>query len=121
MARRERASELIPAMYYVQARRIRTWLTLKVREAMAGLDAILMPVAPGAAPKGLQSTGSANLLVPWSFLGFPAITLNGGLSPEGLPLGLQFVAPPKDDYKLLQTGAWCENVLGRLPAPVVAV
>jgi aspartyl-tRNA(Asn)/glutamyl-tRNA(Gln) amidotransferase subunit A len=112
-----RALELIPAVYYLQARRIRTWLTLKVREAMAGADAILMPVATGAAPRGLESTGSAALLVPWSFLGFPAITINGGLSPDRLPLGLQFVAGPKEDHRLLRTGAWCEQVLGRLPTP----
>jgi aspartyl-tRNA(Asn)/glutamyl-tRNA(Gln) amidotransferase subunit A len=113
----DRALELVPAVYYVQARRIRTWLTHKVREAMAGVDAILMPVATGAAPRGLESTGSATLLVPWSFLGFPAITINGGLSPDRLPLGLQFVAGPKDDHRLLRTGAWCEQVLGCLPAP----
>jgi Asp-tRNA(Asn)/Glu-tRNA(Gln) amidotransferase A subunit family amidase len=86
---------------------------------MAGVDALLMPVAPGAAPKGLASTGDASLLVPWSFLGFPAITVNGGLSPEGLPLGLQLVATPRADWQLMRVGAWAESVLGRLPAPVV--
>jgi Asp-tRNA(Asn)/Glu-tRNA(Gln) amidotransferase A subunit family amidase len=43
--------------------------------------------------------------------------VNGGLSPEGLPLGLQLVAPPMADYDLLRVGAWCEQALGRLPVP----
>jgi aspartyl-tRNA(Asn)/glutamyl-tRNA(Gln) amidotransferase subunit A len=114
-----RAAELIPATYYVQARRIRTWLTGVIRDMMAGIDALLMAVAPGAAPKGLTSTGDASLLVPWSFLGFPAITVNAGLSPEGLPLGIQLVATPRADWDLLRTGAWAEEVLGRLPAPAI--
>jgi len=78
-----------------------------------------MATAPGPAPKGLSSTGDATLLAPWSCLGYPAITINGGLSPEGLPLGLQFVAAPLADHTLLRTGAWCEQVLGRLPAPTI--
>jgi Asp-tRNA(Asn)/Glu-tRNA(Gln) amidotransferase A subunit family amidase len=114
-----RAAELVPATYYVQARRIRTWLTGMLQDMMAGVDALMMAVAPGAAPKGLASTGDASLLVPWSFLGFPAITVNAGLSPEGLPLGIQLVATPRADWDLLRTGAWAEATLGRLPAPVV--
>jgi Asp-tRNA(Asn)/Glu-tRNA(Gln) amidotransferase A subunit family amidase len=76
-----------------------------------------MPTAPGPAPRGLESTGDSVLLRPWSFLGFPAISISGGLSGEGLPLGLQLVGARKADYELLRTGAWCEKVLGRLPAP----
>ena len=79
-----------------------------------------MAVAPGPAPEGTASTGDASMLVPWSCLGYPAITVNGGLSPSGLPLGLQLVAAPWDDYALLRTGAWAERTLGRLPAPVIS-
>ena len=63
-------------------------------EAFGGVDAMLMPTAPGPAPKG-HGTGDAVLLRPWSLLGFPAITIPGGLSPDGLPLGLQLVAGPR--------------------------
>jgi Asp-tRNA(Asn)/Glu-tRNA(Gln) amidotransferase A subunit family amidase len=113
------ATELIPATYYIQARRIRTWMTQRLEPLFQGFDALLMAVAPGAAPRGLDSTGDPSLLIPWSFLGVPAITINGGLSPEGLPLGLQFVAGPRADYELLRCGAWCEGVLGILPAPIL--
>lgn len=115
-----RPASLVPATYYLQAQRIRRWLYTKLLGPFQNVDAFLMAVAPGPAPKGLASTGDASLLAPWSFLGYPAIAINGGLSPEGLPLGLQFVAPPEEDYHLLQVGAWCEGVLGRLPVPPLA-
>ena len=117
VASRELAT-LIPATYYLQAQRIRGWLRTKVREeAFADVDMLLMATAPGPAPTGIDGTGDWALLTPWSYLGYPAISLNGGLTPEGLPLGLQFVAPPLADTDLLRAGAWCEQVLGRLPAP----
>ena len=99
----QRVTELIPATYYIQARRIRTWLTELVSKMYADVDALLMAVAPTPAPRGLESTGDANLLACWSYLGFPAITVNAGLSDENLPLGLQFVGAPKEDYELHAT------------------
>ena len=111
---------LVPGVYYLQAQRIRRWLHQKVQDVFKNVDALLMGVAPGPAPKGLHTTGDAYLLRPWSCLGYPAITLNGGLSPEGLPLGLQFVGAPKKDFDLLRVGSWCEKVLGRLPAPPIS-
>ncbi len=110
---------LIPATYYLQAQRIRHWLYDKLLDLFRDLDALLMAVAPGPAPKGLASAGDSTLLSPWSLLGYPAISINGGLSPEGLPLGLQFVGAPMADHRLLEVGAWCEAVLGRLPAPLL--
>ena len=115
-----RSGALIPATYYLQALRVRGWLYARLLDSFRDVDALLMAVAPGAAPKGLTSTGDPVLLSSWTLLGYPTISINGGLSPEGLPLGLQFVAPPKDDYGLLHVGAWCEGVLGRLPIPPLA-
>jgi Asp-tRNA(Asn)/Glu-tRNA(Gln) amidotransferase A subunit family amidase len=115
----QRASELLPATYYIQARRIRTWLTGLVTAMYADIDALLMAVAPEPAPRGLTSTGDASLLSPWSYLGFPAITVNNGITAEKLPLGIQIVGAPKTDYELLRLGAWCEDVLGLLPPPVI--
>jgi aspartyl-tRNA(Asn)/glutamyl-tRNA(Gln) amidotransferase subunit A len=112
------AGSLIPASYYLQAQRIRRYLWNKTQEVLASYDAILMAVAPGPAPRGLIS-GDPILLSPWSCLGYPAITVNGGLSPDGLPLGLQLVAPPMADYELMRVGVWAERTLGRLPAPSV--
>jgi Asp-tRNA(Asn)/Glu-tRNA(Gln) amidotransferase A subunit family amidase len=112
--------ELLPVTFYIQARRVRTWLIGRLQPIFERFDALLMATAPGEAPEGPETTGDATLLAPWTFLGFPAITVNGGLGPKGLPLGLQMVGGPKLDYTLLQTGYWCEQVLGLLPAPVIA-
>jgi len=115
----QRATELLPATYYIQARRIRTWLTEMLTKLYADFDGLLMAVAPTPAPRGLSATGDASLLACWSYLGFPAITVNAGLSDENLPLGIQLVGAPKTDYALMRLGAWCEGVLGLLPPPVV--
>jgi aspartyl-tRNA(Asn)/glutamyl-tRNA(Gln) amidotransferase subunit A len=114
---RDIVASLVPATYYLQAQRIRQHLWNITHAAFADVDALLMAVAPTPAPLGTSSTGEATLLIPWSCLGYPAITINGGLSPEGLPLGLQLVAPPMGDHDLLRVGAWCEEALGRLPIP----
>lgn len=110
-------SELIPATYYLQAQRIRRWLRDKVNAVLSDYDAVLMGTTPAPAPKDLTISGTDILLQPWSKLGNPAISIPGGLSPDGLPIGLQLVAPTLADESLLATGAWCESVLGRLPIP----
>ncbi len=114
---REMAASLVPAVYYLQAQRIRRWLHERIQRVFTDVDALLMAVAAGPAPKGLHSTGDASLQSTWSCLGYPALTVNGGLSPDGLPLGLQLVGPPRQDYELCRVGAWSESALGRLPPP----
>jgi aspartyl-tRNA(Asn)/glutamyl-tRNA(Gln) amidotransferase subunit A len=109
----------IPATYYLQALRIRRWISEKVQVLFKDVDTLLMGVARGPAPKGIHSVGDPTLLRPWSCLGYPAITLSGGLSPSGLPLGLQFVGAPKQESELLRVGSWCEKGLGRLPMPPI--
>jgi aspartyl-tRNA(Asn)/glutamyl-tRNA(Gln) amidotransferase subunit A len=113
------AGSLLPATYYLQAQRLRRHLTGIVADyfAATGFDALLMGTAPDIPPKDLTSSGDWSLLVPWSHLGNPAVSIPGGLSPEGLPLGLQLVGPLLGDEGLLRTGAWCEAVIGRIPAP----
>ena len=97
--------EFIPVTYYIQARlRALPVDSGRFQPIFARYDALLMATAPGEAPEGLASTGDATLLSPWIFLGFPAISVNGGLGPGGLSLGLQLVGGPKLDYQLLQTG-----------------
>ena len=119
MTARDAAASLLPGTYYLQAQRIRHHFWTRLQAMFANVDTLLMAVAPGAAPEGIQSTGDPVLLIPWSCVGYPAITVNGGLSPAGLPLGLQLVAPPMADERLMRIGAWCEQVLGRLPAPPI--
>jgi len=83
---------------------------------LAGVDAVLTPAAPAAAPAGLEGTGDPACCTLWSLLGVPAITLPNGLDDAGLPLGLQLAAGPGDDAGLLGVAAWCEACLPSVPA-----
>lgn len=86
-------------------------LRKKLESAMvsAGIDLWVTPSALGPAPEGIHATGDPNMNLPWTHAGMPAITLPAGKATNGLPLGLQFVAPFGADEKLL---AWCHALAG---------
>ncbi|MFN3721558.1 MAG: amidase [Paracoccaceae bacterium] len=69
-------------------------------------DVILCPAAPGPAPEGLGSTGSAIFNGLWTLAGVPAVTLPLFWSDSGLPMGLQLVGRRGDDARLLRTARW---------------
>lgn len=74
-------------------------------------DALLMPVALGPAPRGLDSTGDASLCAPWSSAGVPSIAVPSGLAASGLPLSVQLVAGAWREAELLATAKWVESLL----------
>ncbi|WP_342364112.1 amidase [Terrarubrum flagellatum] len=111
------AFSLVPASYYLQALRARRMLAEQLMMLFEEVDILIMPTAPGPAPEGLQSTGDASLLSPWSLVGFPAATTPCGLSSNGLPLGLQLVGPRNGDQTVLASAIFAEKVLGRLSLP----
>ena len=76
-----------------------------------GFDAILTLPAPGAAPKGLGSTGSAVFNGLWTLLYMPCLTLPADITPDGLPVGIQLVGPRHGDQRLLDIGLWVERHL----------
>lgn len=71
-------------------------------------DALLAPSAPAGAPEGLGTTGDPSCCSFASLLGAPALTLPIARDTHGLPLGLQLMAPPGADSRLLGVAAWCE-------------
>ena len=71
----------------------------------------VMPATKTAAPRGLESTGDPSFQSPWTYAGLPAITIPCGLAPDGLPCGLQLVAPEGREDLLLDAAQWCEEVL----------
>jgi len=79
-------------------------------------DAILTPAAVGEAPTP-ETTGDPRFCTRWSLIGAPAIVIPSGLGPNRLPLGLQLVAAPGDDRRLLEAAAWCEAMLPPIGAP----
>jgi len=81
------------------------------REWAGGFDAILTLPAPGQAPRGLASTGSAVFNALWTQLYMPCLTLPAGHGPDGLPVGVQLVGRRHDDARLLEVGLWVERRL----------
>jgi Asp-tRNA(Asn)/Glu-tRNA(Gln) amidotransferase A subunit family amidase len=69
-------------------------------------NAIITPAAPGAAPLGLEATGSPVFCSLWTFCGVPAVTLPLLQGEQGLPIGVQVVGRRGDDARLLRTARW---------------
>ena len=86
--------------YYGRAMRARFLLAEDFDRAFAGVDLIVCPSIPSPAFRlgekledPLQMYLSDVFTVPASLAGLPAISVPSGYSPEGLPLGLQILAP----------------------------
>jgi Asp-tRNA(Asn)/Glu-tRNA(Gln) amidotransferase A subunit family amidase len=69
-------------------------------------DAIVTPAAPGAAPKGLDSTGDPSYCTLWTLAGMPALSMPLMQAESGLPIGVQLVGPRDSDARLLRTARW---------------
>ncbi len=100
-----------PAYEYIEAVRQRTAFQGELSAVLSNLDAVLLPTTPTSAPRGLSSTGSPVLCVPWSMSGFPSITIPSGLDHQNLPLALEIGTAPYQDKKLLALATWCEAAL----------
>ena len=82
-----------------------------LKEVFERYDAIVTPAAPGEAPAGLESTGSAAFNSLWTLLGVPAVTLPLLSGANGLPVGVQLVGPRFNDGQLLRNARWLVNSL----------
>ena len=72
----------------------------EVEERLNALDAPRGP-AVRARGKGTLHPGSTPLIAAANLAGLPAVFFPCGLSPQGLPVGLQLVGPHGSDYRLL--------------------
>lgn len=95
----------VPAPTYLRAQQIKTALISEMREVMSEVDVLATPAALGPAPEGLASTGSPVYNRPFSFIGFPSLSVPCGFTKTGLPLGLQLAGRPFDEVAILQVGA----------------
>jgi mandelamide amidase len=59
----------------------------------------------------------ARNIAPGSTAGLPGLVLPVGLTAQGLPVSLEFDAPPASDRALLALGVSLEHTLGAIPAP----
>ena len=78
------------------------------------IDLWICPPSPGPAPKGLENTGDPAMNLPWTQVGFPAVTIPVETGPDGLPIGLQVVGKWNMDEELLVWAEEIETVVRRL-------
>ncbi len=96
---------------YDEARRTAKRARESFGDFMTGLDVILTPSAPGAAPAGLASTGRPTFNRLWTLLGPPCINVPGMVDSAGLPLGVQIVGRFARDRIALQAAHFLERAL----------
>ena len=97
---------------YSKALEIRDLANAMFGQLFRDVDALLVPSAPGAAPEGLDATGDPLFSRMWNLLGVPCVAIPVGQSGNGLPLGIQLVAPRFSDARLLDVADYAYRVLG---------
>ncbi|GIW04531.1 MAG: amidase [Thermomicrobiales bacterium] len=107
----------IAARDYLQAQRVRRSSVEEAIAAFAEVDLLVTPTLPTEAPRVGQDTvdyrdGVEDVLTslirytcPFNQTGLPAISVPAGFGANGLPIGLQFVAPPFAEPLLLRAAA----------------
>jgi aspartyl-tRNA(Asn)/glutamyl-tRNA(Gln) amidotransferase subunit A len=103
--------------YYKRAQTVRTKLINEFNDAFKDFDILIGPVAPTTAFKiGENSNDPLKMYladvmtVGPSLVGLPAVSVPAGMS-DGLPVGLQIVAPQRADRKLLAISKQIEGLL----------
>jgi len=103
--------------YYKKAQTVRTKLINEFSEAFKQVDFLVGPVAPTTAFKIGQNANNplqmylADIMtVAVNLVGNPAISLPAGMV-DGLPVGLQLMAPQKADRELLELAKSTEELL----------
>ncbi len=89
----------------------------EIAERIAEVDVVLTSPAFNAAPLGLQSTGNAGLIIPWTCAGSPLTVLPTGLDRDGVPRAVMLAGHAGEDLRharfslrvgeLLASRGWC--------------
>lgn len=97
--------------YYRKAQKVRTLMIEKYKEAFEKCDIVAMPVTTAAAFKRGEIKDPIQMYlediytISSNLAGLPAISVPAGFSSEGLPMGLQLIAPQKHDVEVVATAA----------------
>jgi Asp-tRNA(Asn)/Glu-tRNA(Gln) amidotransferase A subunit family amidase len=109
----DKAAAITPAAYD-DARRLARQARRAFVDFMEGIDVLLTPSAPGAAPHGLSSTGRPTFNRLWTLLGTPCVNIPGLYDSAGLPLGVQIVGRFARDRLALEAAAFLQRALATL-------
>ncbi len=125
------AGALVPAPWVYAAQRFRRWFFERVMETFRGVDVLVAPATPFAAPPigsaGTIEFGGRDVPVraaiglftsPFSLVGLPVVSVPAGRSAEGLPLGVQIIAAPwREEHALRAAAALEAEGFASCPAP----
>ncbi len=105
--------------YYLRAQKLRALILKDFTDAFRTVDALLTPTAPSAAfahgenmDDPIKMYLNDVFTVPANMAGVPGISVPAGLSPEGLPLGLQVLSRPFDEATGFAVAAAIERAAG---------
>jgi len=111
--------------YYGQAQKVRTLIARDFDAAFQQADVLISPTTPFVAfPFGARTDDPYQMYladlftIPTNLYGGPAISVPCGLS-EGLPVGLQVMAPAMADDRMYRVAAAIETALGTLTPPAL--
>ncbi|WGD38440.1 Asp-tRNA(Asn)/Glu-tRNA(Gln) amidotransferase subunit GatA [Lysinibacter sp. HNR] len=102
--------------YYGSAQKVRTLIQRDFAQAFERVDVIASPSAPTTAFKFGEKIDDPMSMylndvttIPANLAGTPGMSIPNGLAPEdGLPVGIQFMAPIREDARLYRVGAALE-------------
>lgn len=102
--------------YYLQAQKIRRLIVNDFKHAYERCDVIMLPSTPSAAFKIGENQDDPLTMylndiftIPASLAGLPCLSVPAAITKNGLPLGMQLIAPAYDEYNLLKSGAAIER------------
>ncbi len=102
--------------YFLKAQKVRRLITQDFEQAFTKVDCILTPTTPTAAfsldnppTDPVEMYMNDVLAVPANLAGLPAMSLPGGLTRDGLPLGLQLVGKSFDEVTLFKAARVIEE------------
>ncbi|MGW3889297.1 Asp-tRNA(Asn)/Glu-tRNA(Gln) amidotransferase subunit GatA [Micromonospora chokoriensis] len=111
--------------YYGQAQKVRTLITRDFNAAFEQVDALISPTTPSVAfPMGARTADPYQMYladlytIPTNLYGGPGISVPCGLS-EGLPVGLQVMAPTMADDRMYRVAAALESAIGTFTPPTL--
>jgi Asp-tRNA(Asn)/Glu-tRNA(Gln) amidotransferase A subunit family amidase len=96
------------AVAYAEAVAERRRLIAEFVRVLGGFDALVTLAATGSAPLASAGTGDPILSTTWTLIGAPAISLPLLWGADGMPIGIQLVARPGGDERLLAAAGWLE-------------
>src|SRR5919199_2896707 len=104
---RFRIGGLLSSADYVQAQRVRNVLKREFAAVLQKVDVIVSPTMSYPAPTfatvdGMTTARRPSFTGPYNLTGMPAISVPGGFTAAGLPVGLQIAGKPFDEPTVLR-------------------